>query len=59
MVKGTPRLSMWVEFEIIALLLLHVRRKEVARRCNVSVSTVAKIKANWPLLFHKKSAGDK
>lgn len=51
------RLSMWVEFEIVGLSLLKVRRKEVARRCKVSLSTVSKVKRKWPLFFYKKSAG--
>lgn len=47
------KLSMWKEFEIVALLLLHTRRKEVARRCKVSTSTVATVKRRWPLFFYK------
>ena len=45
------RISMWTEFKIVGLLLVPHSRKAVARMCNVSVSTVALVKARWPLFF--------
>lgn len=53
MPHGTPKLPEETTFKIVELLFNGVVRKQVARECQVSLSTVAKVKADWPLFFWK------